>query len=463
MKIIAWMFYAVMLASLNLVAEGELDLKALNFESKKRIESITTATEEENYHALCRAIAEEENAMDDAAFDNFAFDFEDDESYPSAIIQSPAEQVVDPSEEQIVDSIKDFIKEHPAYATEVKAVIRSHLAHCKKDDAEVIAAEIAIAIAHHFRRKGDVKNARLFYRLALHSPRGYDDFVYLELGSTFLEYVNRLIDETKPQRPTAQMFSALLEAIRYNSYDTGGTEPFTLGDARNIELKRQRDGMVRFQLSPSRVLNDTYYGEHALARKLYCTGFVDRLIADKELIRGLWQLRNFNASSSETNIFRYLELRGFVCVRGYYVDAPQYILINKSGFLVRVKRNALTKNWEFSVGLSLKNPVLWDDSGEAIRTIKTRELSLDGSSFSSNARSEPRLVDVRWNEIAKITFRDGLIQVLPPAHKHLTPWWGLPQLVDESLREAHRPVNTVGKYVKSKRIYDFSAIDYYCM
>lgn len=470
------LFCAISLVSSQfiLATHGDIDTVAIDFESDKVISFIDPSKEEQNYMALRAQIHASESVDDYFPADQFEVEFCDDDSSLPTEQTSEADPWQDrllESERTILKKVREFVKSSQSFGEQVLAIYRAHQDLYKRKDWEFWPSDAALEIARHFRQQGNTGLAEEFYNLSLQSFRGQEDAIFLELGNTFLEYVNDLIKRTKPRAPTSELFSALMKAIRYNSYDTGDGGPSSIGEARNIELKKHRDLMVRWPLSPQNVRDDIYYGKDKLAQRLFGVDFVDTLLHDMEQLEKLWGLRLFNGKDSDKNILSVLQKLGFTCARFYYRKAPQYILVNQKGYAVRVKRNHQTQQWQFTVGIVMENPYLWRKNGQPSRAKMASEISSDESQFNKDSKSHTLLAEFQQNEIAKISYDEGMIQVLPASMSNRVwsfngrediDYWADVRQRQRQMTGAHRNMLPVGRYCKRQGTIDTAAIDRCC-
>lgn len=445
--------------------DKKLENIEFEFEHNKTMKAIDISGAEHIYLEVCKALEnEDEEAFGEYVFDVDDDDFPDDDDFeplPIATLQNlyPSPQR-ESGEKLIIEKIRKFIAANPGYASAIRTLTRNHVAACQHEKREALATDIAILIGKYFRAQKDIGLAQKFYHLARKSVRCEDDVVFLELGDTFLEYINNEIASTKPKHPTSEIFSALLRSIHFYSCDQGGANAFSLGDAKSMALIKHRDRMVRWPLSPTRVLNDTYYGKHVLVNKLYAKKFVDDLLADRELFSQLWKLEHFNGSEHPENIFKFLEDRGFACARGGFEGAPQYILVNRKGYIIRIKKDR-KNGWHFSVGITLQNPLTWGPADTWPTQTPRSKMPQDGTKFREDANYNALLSQVARNEVAKVIVRDELLQIIPAVHPPQAPYWD--EASERGLLDlAHRKIKAVGDKKKNGEV-DYRGIDKFCI
>jgi hypothetical protein len=451
---------------------SSIDKEAISFERQKIIVPISTDRAVNARNSFQAAIDREDaerEAQDpvEVPTESLFLEYVTDTEYNG---DQQTEQELQEIEDHIVDTIRAFIKDNPLHGAAVRSLCINHLRHCDDNDIEIWPSEMAVKIGRYFRAQGNVSLAEEFYHLALSSPLSYCNYIYLEMADSLLDYINHVIVTSNPTKPTAEIFSALQKAIRYNSYDDDDDGAGSVGETKNRVLKKHRDKMVRWPWSPAKLINDKYYEENALLSQLYRKGFVEELLLNINAIKNIWSLREFSERSNDKNIFHYLYERGFASRKVTLNGFPQYILMNQKGIIVRVKYDSSAQQWQFTVGLALKNPYLWRD-GNVVKLIKGTQASDNHSQYGRDLAGYDFLDECQANEFAKISFDNGLIHVLPSSfcRRVLQPqarnidYWADYNQSQSFMNGAHTNIRPVGRYNKKSRYPDTRGIDAWCI
>ena len=445
--------------------EANFDEEAFTFESTNSLRPIDTKHEVSQFYALKEKIDEEEGRISIVIPDTYLFIHDDAPLNPKKESELP--DLCYEAEKFISSKIKNFIKNSKTYRHEIKSICVDYEKLCTKNGKDCWPSDIAQKIARFFKSEMEVSLALKFYLLSKKSPRAYEAYIFLDIADLFVHYINTTIENTKPKKPTPEIFSALMKAIYYNSLDDDWDGIGSLGEAKNNKLIKHRDLIVRWPLSPERIARDTYYDAGALLSFIYRPGFVSNLLKDVQEIKELWTLKKFNGSHYDDNIFNYLYERGFICRKGFISGLPQYILINEKGYLVRIK--CKNGQWQFTAGLVLKNPYEWKDYNP-IRLLKGSNESHNNSQYGKDTAGYDFLDEHQFNEILKIKFHNGMTQVIPSAFflrvmgqdiRNVNYW----RNYDDStsfMNEAHYDIEPVGRRKKPGSPLDTSSIDVWC-
>lgn len=454
------------LQSLNAGNEANFDEGAVTFESTRSLGLINTQHEVTQFFALKQKIDEEDDKISIVIPDIYLF-ADDENPPPKPKKETELHDLCDEDEKLIFSEIKNFMKKSKTYRQRIKNLCVDYENWCTNNGKDCWPSDMAQKIARLFKSEGEVSLALEFYLLSKKSPRVYEAYIFLDIADLFVNYINTTIENTNPQKPTPEIFSALMKAIYYNSLDDDWDGIGSLGEAKNNKLIKHRDLIVRWPLSPQKIVQDTYYEHGALLSAIYRPGFVSDLLSDVQEIQELWTLKKFNGSNNDQNIFHYLYERGFICRKGNLAGHPQYILTNEKGYIVRVK--CKNGQWQFTAGLVLKNPYEWQEHN-ATRLLKGSNESNNNSQYGIDTASYGFLDEHQYNEILKIRFRNGMTQVVPSAFflrvmgqqiRNVDYWRDYHDRAN-FMNDVHYDIDPVGRMNKSRTRLDTSSIDAWC-
>ena len=449
----------------SFAADG-VDWYAVDDEFCKKIDKIEYNEEEKLFMEILKHDDWLDSQISSDQIKNFnfgPFPESTDNNESSNVDDSQFEEECIAVEKSIIQKIKEFINNNPSYKHKINEIKEQYLADCKKSNAIFFPFDLADKLAKYFRTQGQTALAIYFYKLAASSmySQGYEG---LSIAETLVEYYNRVVKKTRPKRPTSALFGALVEAIKYNDCASGPYLIEGLGSARNSKLKPCRDAMVRWPLCPEKIINDPYYAKNALLNKIYAKGFVDKFLKDTSKIKKIWPLKKFNGSNHEDNIFHQLYEQGFACSKGFCGGQPQYILVNEQGYLVRIKRSKKFERWEFTIGLSFKNPIEWKD-GYPHRLLMPSDIPDDGTQFSRDKNCFYNLLSFEQNEMIKIVLVHDLIMIIPGSyfrtcnHENFDYWANYKIDANALMDRAHRSIKPIGRSGNKKGLRDTRKID----
>jgi hypothetical protein len=307
-------------------------------------------------------------------------------------------------------------------------------------------------MAQFLKENQDTSGAEKLLELSLTSPIQSGDSQYLALGEILVGYFNGVVSTSEDVAPTSELFSAVIRSIRYFEQSFADSE-YSWEIVR--ALKQTRDMMVRWPISPLSLENDLYYPKGALLNIAYEENFVDRLIADMKKMKKIFQSYKFQSLSKDGDLLDAVYHSGFYGVKGFCGSKPQYIWVNPQGYIVRVKFNPSLNRWEYTVGLTLFNPLTWSENQEAESKKECKDLpGFQNSQYCGD------LVTYAPNEVFKIAMDGDEFVTIMPAFKKGFYWHKPNANMDPFLRKAHRELKAVGQK-KNSRI-DFSKIDSKC-
>lgn len=369
-------------------------------------------------------------------------------------------------ERKILKELKKFAHEHPSRSSELKALISSWR---KKRELprhrNIWPSDLAESMAQLLIENEDTAGAQKLLDLSLSSPAQAGDSQYLSSGLILVDYYNEIVAASSDTVPSSVLFSAVVTSI---SYFDRSSDSFEYALEIASSLKNARDMMVRWPLSPISLIKDLYYPEQSLLKIVYSRNFVDRLLKDVQNLNKIFKAVEFNGKIKdgkfqEGDLAGALYDAGFYGVWGHCGAYSQYIWVNPQGYIVRVKFNPNVPRWEYTVGLTLNNPLEWSQNNKkkAVGKIRCRTVPhAKGSGYSSEMLPADYLVTFAPNEVFKIAVEENGLVTIMPAFKFPFYWFNPELNMDSQLGKSHRELKNVG--LKTKAGIDFSKIDSLC-
>jgi tetratricopeptide (TPR) repeat protein len=435
------------LFSASLIAA--FDEAALQRESNKKIEKVDIDEITRSYNDIQKAIDEAEAQMYDGS--GIDYDCFSDEEY--LFIKDP-EGPVAPI--KTVNNNEDLERRIQTQINlEILALIKSNTVHGPAMKESYLAmrvnkkypSDIAYLLGQYLKEQGDYSNAIDFFNLMGRSHR-YMGEEALAIGDALVTYINVIIEQTRPTSPTAQLFSAVQKAIRAYHRGIHACEIgyFFAGALTNI-----RDMMVRWPLSPKKLLDDSYYDREALVSRVYAHDFVPKLLEEIKTLDKIVKSYKFTINGDDGNLLTALENAGF---KGIYKSLGynnQYIWANPKGFIVRIKYDDGKKSnkageWQFTVALCYTNPFVWKGP-RATAIMKAGDLNpVQDAKYYNDAYKYDDLASFEYNEIFKIVV-DGQLVMIAPAFRNFY-WYLQGSTLGEVMAKAHKKLNAVGDAAK---------------
>lgn len=352
------------------------------------------------------------------------------------------------AQRSIEQEILEFCQNNKIYGQYVKNF------YLAKREQNKWPSDIAILIADVFSKKKEYTLAKKFYYLARNCSN-YDGKEDLTVGLMLISYINDTIDNEKPALPTPALFSAVIEAIKACS---NGEYYCDIGFLFKRALMNMRDLMVRWPISPSKLMNDNFYGRNELIKRIYDHNFVDGLINDTHKFIKIFQANRFGVNAKENNLLFALKEAGFKGIIKSFGDNDQYIWVDQKGYIVRIKYftgHQGKGQWQFTIGLTFNNPYIWKNN-DAIAVKKHRDLAIDNTEYKNQATRYDDLPSYEYNEIFKIIV-DGKLLMLAPSFKSF--YWHLKDnSLNQVMDQAHKDLNVVSN---AQKIMEHMSFNYY--
>lgn len=349
-------------------------------------------------------------------------DFINCDSEPVLEIENTHEKevqtLIDNEEKEIRERIRQFIKNKPNDKKDLITVYRKH-------KGRLSYADICGKIGDFFRQKKQVNDAVYFYDLAyvFYTDNGSQ----ISKGQMYLDLYDREIAENSPKRPTESLYFNLKQAIAAFKLALFTHNRCVFFFYKIIiELLEIRNMIVRWHFSKVDAL------PRNLIELVYARGFVNKVLQQAKAFRVFingTKIRHYNGTESRTDLARYLKTLRFY---GVYQDTYQHNWVHRDGFMVRVKSKKNFKarlpkgqaefTVEFTVGLTLDNPIEWNADGTP-------------NSLKQKANDRPLVYD-ETNEILKLAY-DGTAVFVVPAFR-ANYWFDKRQVnVDTMMEKAH--------------------------
>ena len=367
------------------------------------------------------------------------------------------------------------------WVEEISKMIENESAH----HSALWPSELALKIGLFLKDQNQIAASLQFLKLLLSSSFKIRDLELLQLSTQLIDKYNEFI-QIKNTSPTADTFLLVQGALHFLNGIQSLENPQTVfAQKLTSELKKVRNHMVRWPLSPQGIVEDTYFPRGDLARMVYHRTFIDQLLSDLEKLGSLSQIdkyqgrKNIQSKTSDleqnTDLADLLYHHGFYGVEGFCNNHYQHTWIHPNGFIVRTKKSAHTGGWEFTLGLTFINPLNWKKSNweqtRATSLVKLPELmkvypELKGTPYLdifSNPAYHRTLIQFKYNEVFKLRVTpQGWITLMPAfqgtytqVHKtqgHITQTveiktadhWNPQMRVVEALKSAHYPLSKVG-------------------
>jgi len=429
---------------------AEIDQRALSHEINKQIIPLDSAEIERQYGLYQQGMDDLDRYDDEQGEFNYReYAFDDDDSS-----EEQAPSTVDDAETQIQKNIYEYIvafeSENKLYGPEIKEIRKQYIKESKSNSNEFLPSDIAQLIGHFLDKKDEYDLAIEFYMLAANSCRSSGE-EHLAAGAMLVRYFNSEVARSKPKAPTSELFAAVRKATWHYGCGSVACE---IGDYFVDALKQVRDMMVRWPVSPKKLLEDNFYAPNYLVEKIYDINFVDTLLDDVKKLDKIFNSNTFVVNTKENNLLNALKNAGFKGVCKSLGSNYQYIWVNPKGYIIRIKyddgKTGRKHNgeWQFTVGLSYINPFKWQ--GERVVGIKkTGDLDCTVNiKYVNYSLRYDDLLTYEYNEIFKIVIDKKLV-MLAPAFRSFY-WYLRGQELDEIMNKAHTKLFVVGKSDKIK-------------
>ncbi len=312
---------------------------------------------------------------------------------------------------------------------------------------EVLASDLAFSIADFLGKNGNVEHSVYFYNLAGRSMRSNLE-EYLAIGAMLVANYNNIVATSKPNAPNSIIFGLVQKALKY--FRISGEE---VGQYCADDLVKIRNLMVRWPISPKKIMDDQFYGAGALGAKIYGTKFVDDLINDVRKFNRIFSAFKYvNSTEANGDLFTALADAGFYGVTKFFHNNPQYVWVSPRGYVVRIKMTKENK-WQFTVGLTHVNPFFWNKNSP-VSEKKRSDLLVKNTEYFSKANEYPDVTTYEYNEIFKIVVDDDLVMIIPAFRNF---YWAnyaeinpMMEKAHKSLVGVHKRVNTGEKFMGKK-------------
>jgi hypothetical protein len=436
---------------------AEIDQRALEQEHNKQLVPLDSAKIEQQYRIDQQALDDFHYAYNNQdEFDSSEYAFDNNEPKPSA------DKAVEDAETQIqiyiYKRILAFERENISYGHEIKKLRRDYIRESKNKDDEFLPSDIAKLIGNFLATKDEYNLAIKFYMISANSHRSFGE-EHLSAGNILVRYFNSQIALNKPKAPTSELFAAVRKAIWHYRCGSSACE---IGDYFVDSLTQVRDMMVRWPVSPAKLLKDDFYAPYYLVKKIYDINFINMLLDDVKKLDAIFNSKRFLINNNNNNLLNALKDAGFKGVCKSLGDNCQYIWVNPKGYIIRIKYDTgknsgkASGEWQFTIALSYVNPFKWDGE-RAVGIKKSRDLDRsENTLYVSNSSKYDDLSTYEYNEIFKIV-KDRNLVMLAPAFRNY--YWHLDRdELNEVMRKAHYKLFAVEK---SEKIEEHCHLNHY--
>ncbi len=444
MSTIKWTLIFILFLSIKTVSAiaSEIDQEAVSAEEEKKIFPIRIKEIKKSCYEMLRAIDEAENEYNPSNLEICYFD-DDVKKVSETTEQVKArkesalalERQIQKGEQAILDQIKASAATSLSAYPFVKSFI-SRWEQNLKDGNPVWPSDLARTIADELYEQKYYSHSVFMYSIAANSyyNSGDED---LKSGYALVACYNDTVNATNPTKPTSTLFTLILKAISY--FEASNNYREVIGSALADEMRKQRDMMVRWPVSPQDLADDSYYPQHTLLKKIYEPYFVERFLNDIKKLAAIFNSNQFCSATQDNDLLKNLIDGGFHCFKNKYKEQTQYVWANKDGYLVRVKRNE--NNWEYTVGIALINPFQWQNT-KAVAVKKFKLGKNQRNQFFTALSQYKDLPSAQYNEIFKIVC-DGALVMISPAFCDF--YWSVADLEKKQiLKAAHHRLKNVG-------------------
>ena len=297
-------------------------------------------------------------------------------------------------------------------------------------------SDIALSVSVLLKKNKSFSESLRWLFLAMRSVRPVLDSDLLSLSTGFIDDYNELIN-AGVKRPSSEAFLLVNGAsiiLAQKSMAQDSLKVFKEHIAS--ELSGVRDLMVRWPISPSKLVLDTYYPDFSLVKRVYSKGFVSALMKNVYQFKGVFSAKTYQGQKNPgkdephpLDLADQLYSQGFFGAKGHYDKNVQHLWVSPHDFMVRVKYAESILSWQFTVGIAFLNPFGWSfsldnkataqdyvESWNILKRYNYVQSSRYLNEFQAIASQySPKLMNFQYNEVFKVTLQSGGLVTLMPA------------------------------------------------
>ena len=389
------------------------------------------------------------------------------------------------SEREILQKIQTLAKDLNLSDQSLTLEINKLISFTLENKPNQWPSDLALKVGLLLKRDQYFAESLSWVNLALSSARPLSDLDVLVLAVSFVEEYNQWVNDGGTD-PTSHAFSVVQGALKILEVrPVMSQHDYQVFSKHLLQLLlNTRDLIVRWPISVSELVSDTYFPSYSIVKKIYAKGFVNQVLEQVAKFNGLFRAQNYqgrsslNFKSDSVDLADQLFMQGFYGYEGSCNGSFQHTWIHPNDFIVRIKKSKFLKQWEFTLGLVFINPICWSCDLKGISSpvqmvtlsnIKKLNPEVDGSSYLKDFSNPAfnyfgELINFKYNEFLKITVdTEGLVTLMPAFQKF---YWADHLDEDDILQylfSAHHSLSRVGhksedlsvirtKYLSSKKL-----------